>query len=104
MATIEELESTVASLVAQNDDLRLELDRRDRTYDPDDVTATIYGLTGDFITPEEITEYAWNHPDWFRHGVLTEFGGKRVRLTGAGIKFTWLGAEEVAGQFSGGRR
>lgn len=101
---IEELESLVASLTQELDSARAELHRSTALYEPEDVVVELW-TSGVQITAETVADYAWNHPDWFMHGVLTALGAKHVRITGEGsLALTWFGADEVIRQYVGERR
>lgn len=120
----EALQTTLAKLVSDNDDLkadnhRLTIDNERLTVENlalrdslvrEHETFTVFevaemlGARGFFTVADStagvVHDYAWNHPDWFRTGGMTPEGAKHVRLTDMGLVLTWQGVDAVLEQFT----
>jgi len=53
------------------------------------------------LADDEVESFAWNHPDWWTHGLLNETGREHVvLLSPTDIRFTDSGVEAVVAQFA----
>lgn len=100
----EELQRLLCELVRKNDELRLEVRRLTELFTVTEVAVLLdeRGYWSDEGSRNVVFDFAWEHPDWFRAGILTAVGGEYIRLSEGGLVFTWAGKELVLEQFLGG--
>lgn len=88
-------------LVAENKRLQEELDELTQVTTVAELADLLdrQGFVADDFTHVVLENYAFNNPDWVRHGFVTALGAEFIRLSDVGLVFTRRGVRAVLEQY-----